>query len=214
MGDPTDYQLVNEECLDLLGDAIDELRYFADMLIEEGEVRGLIGDREIPRLWSRHIINSAVLAPFLPSGSTRVADIGTGAGFPGVVLALMRPDVDFTLIESMERRCQWLIEVQDELGIDNIHIVHDRSENVPKSERFDAVTSRAVAKLRKLVPLTAHLVRGGGDFLALKGERAQGEVDEAKYIFRKAGLVDVTIHPVSSPMDKSITRVVHAVKKQ
>ncbi|WP_418606348.1 16S rRNA (guanine(527)-N(7))-methyltransferase RsmG [Georgenia sp. SUBG003] len=92
------------------------------MLVEEGELRGLIGPRELPRLWTRHIVNSAAVAPFIQDDAT-VADVGSGAGFPGVVLAIMRPDLNMHLIEPMERRVDWLTDVVEELGIDNVTIV-------------------------------------------------------------------------------------------
>lgn len=208
----TDFNDINDQTRQMFGSSFDALCSFADMLIAEGELRGLIGTKELPRLWSRHIVNSAALAQFLPQHPHTLADIGTGAGFPGVVLALMRPDVQVTLIESMERRCEWLEEVQQAIGIKNVTIIRDRCENIPRSKRFDVVTSRAVARLSKLVPLSAHLVRPGGQFLALKGERAQQEVYDARKVLNKAGLTTTTVHDVVSLMDGSITRVVEAIK--
>ncbi|MDO5746636.1 MAG: 16S rRNA (guanine(527)-N(7))-methyltransferase RsmG [Actinomycetaceae bacterium] len=210
----SDFDLLNEPAKAMFDSAFDELRVFADMLIDEGELRGLIGTKEVPRLWSRHFVNSACLAPFLDKGISTVADIGTGAGFPGIVLALIRPDISFTFIESMERRCEWLCDVTQEIGIDNVKIIHARSNDIPRSQRFDAVTSRAVARLDKLVRLSAHLVKGGGSFLALKGQRANTEVDEARYVMKRAGLINIEIHDIASPMDGTVTRVVSARKKR
>ena len=102
------------EMREIFGVSFSAAEHFAQMLAEEGELRGLVGPRELPRLWSRHIINSAAVVPFLPARGS-VADVGSGAGFPGIVVALLRPDLDVTLIETMERRTQWLSDVVEEL---------------------------------------------------------------------------------------------------
>jgi len=166
----------------------------------EGGLRGLGGPRELPRLWSRHIVNSAAVVPFLPARGS-VADVGSGAGFPGIVVALLRPDLDVTLIETMERRTQWLSDVVEELDLDNVTIRRARAEEI--KDRFDVVTARAVANLSKLVRLTAPLLRPGGALLALKGMRAQDEVDDAKYLIKKAKLSVAVVHEVVTPGDET-----------
>lgn len=133
-----------EEMRQLFGLAFAGAEHYARMLQEEGELRGLVGPRELPRLWSRHIVNSAAVVPFLPSRGT-VADVGSGAGFPGIIVALLRPDLDVTLIETMERRVEWLGDVVSELDLDNVTVRRGRAEEIP--DRYDAVTARAVAKL-------------------------------------------------------------------
>jgi len=130
-----------------------------------------------------------------------VADVGSGAGFPGIVVALLRPDLDVTLIETMERRTQWLSDVVEELDLDNVTIRRARAEEV--KDRYDVVTARAVANLSKLVRLTAPLLRPGGALLALKGMRAQDEVDDAKYVIKKAKLSVATVHEVVTAGDET-----------
>ncbi|WP_406709517.1 16S rRNA (guanine(527)-N(7))-methyltransferase RsmG [Trueperella pyogenes] len=152
---------------------------FRDLLVEQGEVRGLIGPRELERLWSRHLLNSTAVAEFLPfSGS--VADVGSGAGFPGIVLAIIRPELQFDLIETMERRTDWLNDVKDALELGNVEVIRSRAESLPKSYRVDVVTARAVAALQKLLPWTLPLLKPGGKLVALKGARAEQEIQDAE----------------------------------
>ena len=194
----------SEEVRALFGMAFSGAEHFAHMLQEQGELRGLIGPRELPRLWTRHIVNSAAVVPFLPRRGT-VADIGSGAGFPGVVVALLRPDLQVTLIETMERRVEWLSDVVAELDLDNVEIRRARAEEV--RERYDVVTARAVANLSRLVRLSAHLLRQGGSLLALKGAKAEAEVEEARYVIKKAKLEPAVIHEVVTPGEE-LTKVV------
>jgi 16S rRNA methyltransferase gidB len=193
-----------DEARELFGIAFAGAERFAEMLAAEGELRGLVGPRELPRLWTRHIVNSAAVVPFLPARGT-VADVGSGAGFPGIVVALLRPDLEVALIEIMERRMDWLGDVVNELDLDNVTLQRARAEDV--KERFDAVTARAVANLTKLVRLTAPLLRQGGSLLALKGARAEVEVEAARHVVRKAGLKPAVIHEVVTPGEE-LTKVV------
>ena len=193
-----------DEARELFGIAFAGAERFAEMLAAEGELRGLVGPRELPRLWTRHIVNSAAVVPFLPARGT-VADVGSGAGFPGIVVALLRPDLEVVLIEIMERRIDWLGDVVDELDLDNVTLRRARAEDV--KERFDVVTARAVANLTKLVRLTAPLLRQGGSLLALKGARAEVEVEAARHVVRKAGLKPAVIHEVVTPGEE-LTKVV------
>ena len=200
----TDLEQPSQEVRDLFGLAFAGAEHFAQMLAEEGQLRGLVGPRELPRLWSRHIVNSAAVVPFLPSRGT-VVDVGSGAGFPGVVVALLRPDLEVTLMEAMERRVEWLDVVVEELGLDNVTVRRARAEEV--GEQYDVVTARALANLSKLVRLTARLVRPGGAILALQGSRAEAEVEEARYVIKKARFRPAVVHDVVAPGEE-LTKVV------
>ena len=152
-------------------------RYTA-LLATEGVVRGLIGPREAPRLWERHILNSAVLAEAVPEAAS-VCDIGTGAGLPGLVLAIARPDLRVTLVEPLLRRTTFLDEVVDELGLSHVTVRRARAEELHGAVTFDVVTSRAVAPLERLLGWSMPLVAPTGSMIALKGRSASDEVAEA-----------------------------------
>ncbi|MDO4665665.1 MAG: 16S rRNA (guanine(527)-N(7))-methyltransferase RsmG [Actinomycetaceae bacterium] len=209
-----------EICRQFFGDAFGTMEYFAKMLEDEGEIRGLIGPRELPRLWTRHIVNSGQVAAYLPEGEFRLADVGSGAGFPGIVLAIMRPDVQVTLIEPMERRCEWLDECVTEMGLENVAIFNGRAEEAlqPKGARkFHVVTARAVAHTKKLAPMVAPLLYIGGKMLALKGRRVDDEVIEARQILKKCRFSHVRIRKVPSPIvpndPEETTRILEAVRR-
>lgn len=204
-----------EAAREFLGAAFEPVAYFGQMLADEGELRGLIGPREVSRLWSRHLLNCAAVAEFIPEGAdVSVADVGSGAGLPGIVLACQRPDAHVVLIEAMERRVAWLNQVVVELDLDNVDVVNARSTDLPRRVKFDYVTSRAVARLDKLVRISGRLVAGGGKLLALKGRRAGEEVEGARADLKRAGLVDVVIHEVANPMDSEPSRLVEATKRR
>lgn len=189
----------------LFGDRIDLARQFTAALIAEGELRGLIGPLEIPRIWTRHILNSAIAAPLF-YGS--VADIGSGAGLPGIVLAISRPAVKWTLIEPMERRVTWLNEQVDALGLDNVTVMRARGEDV--GLEFDVVTARAVSAMRTLVPITAPLVKDGGELILLKGHNVPTEIEAAQKVLKKYKVSDVTVHVLGEGVLDETTRVVRA----
>lgn len=156
---------------------------FAEILATRGVERGLIGPREVPRLWSRHLVNCAVVAQEatdeIPQGSS-VADVGSGAGLPGLVWALVRPDLHVTLIEPLLRRATFLSETVTELSLDDrVEVLRARAEDVPP-RTYDVVTARAVARLPQLLTWTLPLSRIGGVVLALKGSTAEVEVEEAE----------------------------------
>ncbi|GAA3919472.1 16S rRNA (guanine(527)-N(7))-methyltransferase RsmG [Microbacterium invictum] len=197
------------EAAALFGDHIDQARQFASALAEHGEARGLIGPLELPRLWSRHILNSAVAAPLFPAGG-RVGDVGSGAGLPGIVLAIARPDVHWVLIEPMERRVVWLREQSEQLGLDNVELVRARAEDWSDGAVLDAVTARAVSALRTLIPLTAPLVCDGGELILLKGANAQNEIAAAEKQIRKFRLSNVRVEPVGVDVVAEPTRVIRA----
>jgi len=166
----------------IFGEGVAKARAYAALLIRDGDTLGLLGPREMPKIWTRHILNSAVVAEFLQSGET-VADVGSGAGLPGIPMAIVRPDVHFTLIEPMERRSDWLIDVVEELGLKNVSVLRARAEDV--GEVFDVVTARAVSALPKLLRLCVPMTRDGGRILALKGSKAADEINEARGLMKK-----------------------------
>ena len=151
---------------------------YAALLATDGVVRGLIGPREAPRVWDRHLVNSALLAQVVPEGAT-VCDIGSGAGLPGVVLAIARPDVTVTLVEPLLRRTVFLEEVVAALGLDHVRVVRGRADALHGVETFDVVTSRAVAPLPRLLDWSMPLVAPGGALIALKGSSVTDEVAAA-----------------------------------
>ena len=195
----------------VFGENLERARRFTAALGDHGEERGLIGPLEPARLWSRHILNSAVAAPLFASGA-RVGDVGSGAGLPGIVLAIARPDVQWVLIEPMERRVTWLQEQKDALGLDNVEIVRARGEEWTEGAVLDAVTARAVSALKTLIPLTAPLVRVGGELVLLKGANAVNEIDAAAKQIRKYGLDDIRVEMVGDGVIAEPTRVVRATR--
>jgi 16S rRNA (guanine527-N7)-methyltransferase len=165
---------------------------FADLLARDGVVRGLIGPRETPRLWARHLLNCAVLGEAIPPGVT-VCDIGSGAGLPGLVLALARPDLEVSLVEPLLRRTRFLSEAVETLGLDNVKVLRVRAEELHGSREFTVVTSRAVAPLDRLADWSMPLVRQGGHLVAMKGSSAEEEIDAARSTLRRhgAGTIEV-----------------------
>ncbi|MES8630097.1 16S rRNA (guanine(527)-N(7))-methyltransferase RsmG [Cutibacterium acnes] len=154
------------------------IRQYVDILVSRGVDWGLIGPREIGRLWERHILNSIALESLIPEGC-RVADVGSGAGLPGIPLAILRPDLEMTLIEPMLRRSNFLTEALDELGLDDrVTVVRGRAEDADL--HVDVVVSRAVTRLATLINWTADLIVESGSLLALKGQSADDEVVKAK----------------------------------
>ena len=148
----------------------DEIQAFAEFLATAGIERGLIGPREGERIWDRHIFNCLPVTQLLPEGTT-LFDIGSGAGLPGIVIALARPDIQVTLIEPLERRVEFLKEATEGL---NIEVIRGRAQDVKKSAHY--VTARAVAPLEKLKKMSWHMVKTGGALLAMKGESAAAEM--------------------------------------
>ena len=195
----------------LFGERIELARSYTASLAQQGETLGLIGPRELPQLWSRHILNSALLAPLLRG---RVGDVGSGAGLPGLVLAIARPDVEMTLIEPMERRTDWLQAEVDRMELTNVRVFRARAEDLPGSGELrplDQVTARAVSALRTLIPLTAPLVRSGGELVLMKGGRAEDEIQAAQKVIRKHRLQDVEVLELGAEHGLETTRVVRAV---
>lgn len=172
------------------GDDLSLINRYVDLLETWGIDRGLIGPREAPRLWERHILNCAVVTPRIPADAT-VADVGSGAGLPGLVWAIARPDLHVTLIEPLLRRTTFLTEVVDELGLTNAAVVRGRATEV--ADVFDVVTARAVADLGRLGQWCLPLVRPGGVLLALKGESVADEVTMWTEALRRDGATDIVV---------------------
>lgn len=200
-------EYTEDQLKSIFGAQLFRVQKFADLLREEGELRGLIGPRELPRLWSRHILNSAAVVEVMPD-TGRVMDLGSGGGFPGVVLALMRPDLEFVLVEPMERRCEWLNYAKAACEAKNINVVRARVEEIPTSEKFEVVTARAVAALDKLSRWALPYVKPGGALMAMKGMRAADEIDAAQKVFRKHKVAYTQIHKLDSIDEASSATVV------
>lgn len=180
---------------ELFGERLDLARRYVGHLASTGIEWGLLGPREVPRLWERHVLNCAVVGDLLPGGAL-VADVGSGAGLPGLALALARPDCQFILIEPLERRVSWLDMVVDDLGLENVDVVRARSEQVVGNVVVDVVTARAVSALKTLVPMTVPLLQGSGELLAIKGRSAADEVRTAAKVLKK--------HRCSTPVIETV----------
>ncbi len=179
----------------VFGSRADIAQHYAHLLGTDGVERGLIGPRERDRLWDRHILNSAAIAELIPVDA-RVADIGSGAGLPGIPLAIARPDLRLVLIEPLLRRATFLSEVVETLGLDAVTVFHGRAE-APAARRehggLDAVASRAVAALDKLTGWSVPLLRPGGEMLAIKGDRVDSELTECRHAMASFGVSDVRV---------------------
>jgi len=173
--DPPILDVSRETATAVFGDELDRAYTYAELLAGAGVERGLIGPREVPRLWQRHLLNCAVIAELIPRDSD-VLDIGSGAGLPGLPLAIARPDIYVSLVEPMERRTTFLTEAVEALGLTNVDVVRARAEDVSPKGKADVVTSRAVAPLGRLAQWSLPLTRPGGLMLAIKGSSAADEV--------------------------------------
>lgn len=174
----------------IFGDQIGKARLYFDALVRDGDLLGLLGPREMPKLWTRHILNSAVVAELVAPGQT-VADVGSGAGLPGIPMALAQPQAQFTLIEPMERRSDWLKRVVQDLELTNIRVHRARAEEV--AEVFDVVTARAVSALPNLLRMCVPMTKHGGEVIALKGSKAADEIQDAKKLQKKLGIASFEI---------------------
>jgi 16S rRNA (guanine527-N7)-methyltransferase len=192
----------------LFADRLELARRFTSNLAVHGEELGLIGPLELPRLWSRHILNCAVVAPLLRPGT--VGDIGSGAGLPGLVLAIARADVDFVLVEPMERRVAWLNDQVKDLGLTNVKIMRDRAEDLKLDEGFDQLTAMAVSAFSKLIPMCAPLVVPGGELVLMKGANAAKEIEAAEKQIRRHRLRNVEVLELDGGVLPEITRVIRA----
>ena len=186
---------------ELFGDQAAEALRYADLLATVAIERGLIGPSEAERIWERHIENCYPISTLCNQGAS-LADVGSGAGLPGIVIALARPDLKVTLIEPLKRRVEFLSEVVTELGLD-IEVIQAKAEGVKRG--FDHVTARAVAPLERLIESTWHLVKHGGSLLAMKGERAQAEIDELSPKVRSRAM-EIELKEI--PFGDSVSRIV------
>jgi len=169
----------------IFGAQIEQARGYFAALVRDGDLLGLLGPREMPKLWTRHILNSAVVAELVEPGKT-VADVGSGAGLPGIPMALAQPEAHFTLIEPMERRSDWLKLMVDELQLTNVTVKRARAEEV--GDVFDIVTARAVSALPNLLRMCVPLTKHGGEVIALKGSKAGDEIEDSKKLQKKLGI--------------------------
>lgn len=189
----------------IFGDQIGKARLYFEALVRDGDLLGLLGPREMPKLWTRHILNSAVVAELVSAGQT-VADVGSGAGLPGIPMALVQPEAQFTLIEPMERRSDWLKAIVQDLGLSNVRVQRARAEEV--AEVFDIVTARAVSALPNLLRMCVPMTKHGGEVIALKGSKATEEIQEAKKLQKKLGIASFEIVRVGSEFLTDPTLVV------
>jgi 16S rRNA (guanine527-N7)-methyltransferase len=177
---------------EVFGDAAGKAEHYANLLAGVGVERGLIGPNEVPRIWERHLLNSAVVAELVPEPSSLV-DLGSGAGLPGIVLAMVLRDSEVVLLEPSLRRATFLEECVAELGLANARVVRARAEQIVGELAVDVVTARAVAPLDRLAALAVGLLRPGGIVLAIKGVKAMAEVRDAKAALRQLGLGDAEV---------------------
>ncbi len=184
---------------------------YAELLATVGVERGLIGPREAPRIWERHLLNCAGLTELLPEGAA-VLDLGAGAGLPGLVLAALRPDLEIILLEPLLRRAVFLQEAVDNLGLAQVTVVRARAEDAAGTLQVDVVTARAVAPLERLVGWSMPLVRPGGRLLAQKGERAEQEIDASRDAVHASGGTQVHIETVGEEQLCTLGRVVVVVR--
>lgn len=187
------------------------IEQFAGLLASEATVRGLIGPREVPRLWERHLLNCGLVADLITQDAS-VCDIGSGAGLPGLVLAVRRPDLDVTLVEPLLRRTTFLEDAIALLELPNVTVTRSRAEDLHGRRTFDVVTSRAVAPMDRLIGWSLPLVRSGGEVLAMKGSTVQAELDSAAAAIRAGGGVLDGIIELGGDLVDPPVRVVRVVK--
>lgn len=185
-GEPAESLETPAAARELYGESLSTIEAYVSVLATRGVEWGLMGPREVPRLWERHVLNSAAIAGLAPDGST-VVDVGSGAGLPGVPLAILRPDLDVVLLEPLLRRADFLIGVVDELGLGGrVRVVRGRAEE--HKATYDVVTCRAVAPLGRLLGWTSKLFLPRGELLAMKGSSAADEVAGASKDLSRAGV--------------------------
>lgn len=196
---------------DIFGDRLELAVAYHHSLATTAAERGFIGPKEVSRLWSRHILNCAVISDAFAQ-SQKVADIGSGAGLPGIPLAIARPDLSVTLIEPLLKRSTYLRQISEELELSNVTVVRGRAEEQQRA-LFDAVTSRAVAPLGKLAAWSLPLVRAGGSMIAMKGASVGEELERDAKVIAKAGGTDASIFTVgegSVEQPSTLIRIVRA----
>lgn len=192
---------------DILGERLPAMEHYVAILATRGVDHGLVGPREVPRLWERHILNCAVIGDLIDDGAI-VADVGTGAGLPGLVLAVARPDLHVHLIEPLQRRVTWLDGAVAELGLSNVTIHRGKAQAFWGEVEADVVTSRAVARIGELVAWCLPLLRAGGEIVAIKGASAGAEVEQDRAGMARAGMETVEVQVVGEFVVEVPTTVV------
>jgi len=177
---------------EMFGSSLPQAQKYAELLTGSGVERGVVGPAEAERIWDRHLLNCGVIARLIP-GKASVLDLGSGAGLPGIVLAILLPGVRVTLLEPLARRVDFLAECVAELGLSNAEVVRGRAEDLAGHTLADVVTSRAVAPLDKLAGLSVGLARPGGRILAIKGASAETELAKARPILARLGVTDARV---------------------
>lgn len=191
----------------VFGDHLPLAERYVQHLATTGIERGLIGPREVPRLWGRHVLNCAVVQEYIAPNAS-VVDVGSGAGLPGLCLAIARPDLKLTLIEPLERRVIWLNEVVEDLGLENVTVLRSRAEQAVGAVDADVVTARAVSALIGLVDITLPILRGTGELLALKGRSAAEEIAKARKKLNRYGARETEILTAGADLLEEPTTVV------
>jgi 16S rRNA (guanine527-N7)-methyltransferase len=191
----------------MFGDALPRAEKYAALLTGAGVERGVVGPAEADRIWDRHLLNCGAVARLIPARAA-VVDVGSGAGLPGIVLAILMPGVRMTLLESLARRVDFLEECVSVLGLTNVQVVRGRAEEYAGRLMADVVTSRAVAPLDKLAGLSAGLARPGGRVLAIKGASAEAELVKARPVLARMGVLDARISHVGSAAEGPAATVV------
>ena len=196
------------------GERLDVAERYADALATSGVERGLLGPREVPRLWERHLLNCAAVVELVPP-DVRLVDVGSGAGLPGLVIAIARPDVEVTLVEPLLRRVTWLCEVVASLELTNVVVHRSRAEEAARDGlSFDVATARAVASLGQLATWSLPLVRPGGELLALKGALAAVELADATAVLQAHGATRWSVEVCGEPLLPEPTTVVRVEKSK
>lgn len=192
---------------EVFGPLLAQVEAFAALLAGPGVERGLLGPRETPRLWERHLLNCAGLSSLVEDGQV-VLDLGSGAGLPGLVLAIQRPDVQVVLVESLQRRATFLSEAVEHLGLRNTLVRRARAEELHGKVEVDVVTARAVAPLDRLAAWSLPLLHGGGRLLAFKGEQAAGELAAAGPTLHRLGAIASSVVEVGSEALGTLAKIV------
>jgi 16S rRNA (guanine527-N7)-methyltransferase len=194
----------------VFGDRLDLAQRFTEILADSGVSHGLIGPREVPRLWERHVLNCAVIHSAI-AADQMVIDVGSGAGLPGLALAIARPDLDLHLVEPMLRRTSWLSAATDELGLTNVRVHRGRAEQFWGVLRAPVVTARAVARLSELASWCLPLLLPGGSLLAIKGLSVNEEVETDRAAMRRLGAIDEVIESYGRGIVDQETTVLRVV---
>jgi 16S rRNA (guanine527-N7)-methyltransferase len=191
----------------IFGGALPLAERYAQLLVGAGVERGIVGPAEAERIWDRHLLNCAAIARLVPAKAA-VVDVGSGAGLPGIVLALVLPSAQVTLVEPMARRVEFLEECVKDLGLPNAEVVRGRAEDLAGHLAADVVTARAVAPLDKLAGMCLGLARPGGKVLAIKGASAEAELARARPVLARLGVSDARVLEVSGADDAATATVV------